>query len=277
MNNIDSHFSLRPKKRFGQHFLISPTVLSGILRLAEITSDDVVVEIGAGTGNLTAALAGRTGRLLALELDRDLIGPLRQRFADRPHVDVIHADALTFDFDQLPPAIKVVANLPYGTAVPILTRLLSLRSRLHCAVTMLQREVAERLYAQAGTKAYGSLTLMTQWYASVEKGFHVPPSAFSPPPKVISTVVRIIPRHTPPVVVQDEARLFQIIQAAFAQRRKTLVNALRHAFPPVDPHALRQLLADNSIAPTRRGETLTLDEFARLSTALQQLLPLDKG
>jgi 16S rRNA (adenine1518-N6/adenine1519-N6)-dimethyltransferase len=277
MNDIDSHFSLRPKKRFGQHYLISPTVLSGILRLAEVTSDDVVVEIGAGTGNLTDALAGRAGRLLALELDRDLIGPLRQRFADRPHVDIIHTDALTFDFGQLPPAIKVVANLPYGTAVPILTRLFILRSRLRCAVTMLQREVAERLYAKAGTKAYGSLTLMTQWYVSVEKGFHVPPSAFSPPPKVMSTVVRMIPHHTPPAVVQDEAWLFRIIQAAFAQRRKMLVNALRHEFPPVDPHALRQLLAGNSIAPTRRGETLTLDEFARLSTALQRLLPMDTG
>ena len=105
---------------------------------------------------------------------------------------------------------------------------------------------------------------MTQWYATVEKGFHVPPSAFSPPPKVMSTVVRIIPRHTPPVAVQDEAWLFRIIHAAFAQRRKMLVNALRHEFPPVDPHHLRQILADNGIAPTRRGETLTLDEFARL-------------
>src|SRR5688572_5774529 len=103
MHDVNSHFSLRPKKRFGQHFLISPTVLSGILRLAEITAEDVVVEIGAGTGNLTDALAGRAGRVLALELDRDLIGPLRQRFADRPHVDIIHTDALTFDLGQLPP------------------------------------------------------------------------------------------------------------------------------------------------------------------------------
>ncbi len=277
MNDVNSHFSLRPKKRFGQHFLISPTVLSGILRLAEITSEDVVVEIGAGTGILTEALAGRAGRLFALELDRDLIGPLRQRFADRPHVAIIHADALTFDFGQLPPAIKVVANLPYGTAVPILTRLLTWRSRMRCGVTMLQREVAERLYAKAGTKAYGSLTLVTQWYATVEKGFNVPPSAFSPPPKVMSTVVRIIPRPTPPVTVQDEAWLFRIIQAAFAQRRKMLVNALRHEFPPADPHHLRQILADNGIAPTRRGETLTLDEFARLGDALQRLLPTDKG
>jgi 16S rRNA (adenine1518-N6/adenine1519-N6)-dimethyltransferase len=276
MNEIDSHLRLRPKKRFGQHFLTSPTVLSGILRFAEITSEDVVVEIGAGTGNLTEALAARAGQLFALELDRDLIGPLRQRFAARPHVDIIQADALNFDFGQLPPALKVVANLPYGTAVPILSRLLIQCSGLHSAVIMLQREVAERLYAKAGTKAYGSLTLMTQWYASVEKGFHVPPSAFSPPPKVMSTVVKMIPHHTPPAVIQDEAWLFRIIQAAFAQRRKMLVNALRHEFPPIDPSALRQLLADNSITPTRRGETLKLDEFVRLSTALQRLLPMDK-
>jgi 16S rRNA (adenine1518-N6/adenine1519-N6)-dimethyltransferase len=277
MNDASHHFGPRPKKRFGQHFLISPTVLSGILRLAELTSEDVVVEIGAGTGTLTEALASRAARLLALELDRDLIAPLRQRFADRPHVEIIHADALTFDFDQLPSPLKVVANLPYGTAVPILTRLLSWRSHLRCAVTMLQREVAERLYARAGTKAYGSLTLLTQWYATVAKGFHVPPSAFSPPPKVMSTVVRITPRPTPPVAVQDEAWLFRIIQAAFAQRRKMLVNALRHEFQTVDPHLLRQILADSGIAPTRRGETLTLDEFAQLADALQRRLPISKG
>ncbi len=267
-------FAPHPKKRFGQHFLVSPTILSGILRLAELTPDDVVVEIGAGTGTLTEAVASRVGRLLALELDRDLIAPLQQRFADRPQVEIVHADALTFDFDQLPIPIKVVANLPYGTAVAILTRLLSQRSRLRCAVIMLQREVAERLYASPGTKAYGSLTLMTQWYASVDKGFHVPPSAFSPPPKVMSTVVRIIPRPTPSVAVQDEACLFRIIHAAFAQRRKTLTNALRHALPLIEPAILRQTIEHSGIVPSRRGETLSLDEFARLSDALQPMLPL---
>jgi 16S rRNA (adenine1518-N6/adenine1519-N6)-dimethyltransferase len=190
--------SPRPKKRFGQHFLVSHTVLAGILRLAELGPDDVVVEIGAGTGTLTEALAGRVGRLVALELDRDLIAPLRQRFAERPQVEILHADALTFDFEQLPAPFKAVGNLPYGTAVAILTRLLSQRPRVSCAVVMLQREVAERLYARAGTKAYGGLTLLTQWYASVDKGFHVPPSAFSPPPKVMSTVLRITPARPLP-------------------------------------------------------------------------------
>ena len=277
MNDVSHRLPPRPKKRFGQHFLISPTILKGILRLAELTPEDVVVEIGAGTGTLTDVLAGRSGRILALELDRDLLPPLRRRFADRPHVEILHADALTFDFDQLSAPIKVVANLPYGTAVAILTRLLNRRSRLRCAVVMLQRELAERLYARAGTKAYGSLTLLTQWHATVEKGFHVPPSAFSPPPKVMSTVVRIIPRPTPPVAVRDEAWLFRIIHAAFAQRRKTLANALRHEFPLIAPHLLRQTMDDSGIAPIRRGETLTPDEFARLSDALQRILPVHRG
>jgi 16S rRNA (adenine1518-N6/adenine1519-N6)-dimethyltransferase len=167
--------------------------------------------------------------------------------------------------------IKVVANLPYGTAVAILTRLLRQRSCLRSAVIMLQREVAERLYASPGTKAYGSLTLLTQWYATVDKGFHVPPSAFSPPPKVMSTVVRITPRQTPPVAVQDEACLFRLIHAAFAQRRKTLANALRQALPSIEPAILRQTLEHNGIAPSRRGETLTLNEFAQLSDAFQPL------
>jgi 16S rRNA (adenine1518-N6/adenine1519-N6)-dimethyltransferase len=270
-------FTPRPKKRFGQHFLSSPTILAGILQLAELAPDDVVVEIGAGTGTLTEALASRVGRLLALELDRDLIAPLRQRFADRPQVEIIHADALTFDFDQLPASIKVIANLPYGTAVAIMTRLLNRRSPLRCAVVMLQREVAERLYARPGTKAYGSLTLLTQWYATVDKGFHVPPSAFSPAPKVMSTVVRIMPRMTPPVAVQDAACLFGIIHAAFGQRRKTLANALRPGFQPIEPAILRQTLENCGIAPSRRGETLTLDEFARLSDALQRMLLLHRA
>jgi 16S rRNA (adenine1518-N6/adenine1519-N6)-dimethyltransferase len=274
---VSHNFSPRPKRRFGQHFLVSSTILNGILRLSELTPEDTVVEIGAGTGTLTDALASRVGRLLALELDRDLIAPLRQRFADRPHVEIVHADALTFDLDQLPAPIKVVANLPYGTAVAILLRLLNQRSRLRCAVIMLQREVAERLYARPGTKAYGSLTLLTQWYASVDKGFHVPPSAFSPAPKVMSTVVRIIPRPAPPVAVQDEDCLFRIIHAAFAQRRKTLANALRHEFQSIEPAILRQTIENGGIVPSRRGETLTLDEFAHLSNALQRILSIPRG
>jgi 16S rRNA (adenine1518-N6/adenine1519-N6)-dimethyltransferase len=266
--------TLRPKKRFGQHFLVSPTVLTGILRLAELGPDDVVLEIGAGTGTLTAALAGQGGRLLALELDRELIPALRQRFAGKPQVEIVHADALAFDFDQLPTPLTVVANLPYATAVAIVTRLLSQRSRLRRAVIMLQREVAERLYASPGSKAYGSLTLQTQWYARVEKGFHVPPAAFSPQPKVMSTVVRITPHPTPPLTVRDEACLFRTIRAAFAQRRKTVANALRHALPSIEAAVLRQILNDSHITPTRRGETLTLAEFVRLSDALQAVLAL---
>lgn len=265
-------FSPRPKKRFGQHFLVSPTILTGILRLAELTPDDVVLEVGAGTGVLTEALAGRVRRLLALELDRELIMPLRQRFADRTHVEIIHADALTFDWAQLPKPVKVVANLPYGTAVAILTRLLTACTGLDSAVIMVQREVAERLYALPATKSYGSLTLLTQWYARVEKGFHVPPSAFSPPPKVRSTVVKITPRPAPPVTVNDTALLFRVIHAAFAQRRKMLVNALRHAFPSFEPVTLRQTLEHAGIAATRRGETLTLPEFAHLADALQPFI-----
>jgi 16S rRNA (adenine1518-N6/adenine1519-N6)-dimethyltransferase len=132
--------------------------------------------------------------------------------------------------------------------------------------------VAERLYALSGTKSYGSLTLLTQWHARVEKGFHVPPSAFSPPPKVSSTVVKITPRPAPPVTVGDTALLFRVIHAAFAQRRKMLINALRHAFPSFDPATLRQTLERAGIVATRRGETLTLPEFAHLADAMQPFI-----
>ncbi len=264
---------VRPKKRFGQHFLISPTVLDGILRMAELTSDDMVLEIGAGTGTLTEALASRVRRLLAIELDRELIMPLRRRFARQPQVEIIHADALQFDFAPLDEPVKVVANLPYSTAVPILMRLLRAASSLRLAVVMLQREVAERLCAMPGTKAYGGLTVIAQWYAVVEKGFNVPPSAFSPPPKVISTVVKLTPRPQPPVPVDDEDWLFRVIRGGFGQRRKTLVNALGAAFPrQVEPHVLRQILAKVGIDARRRGETLTLVEYARLADALREAL-----
>jgi 16S rRNA (adenine1518-N6/adenine1519-N6)-dimethyltransferase len=262
---------VRPKKRFGQHFLVSPTVLDGILRTAELTSDDMVLEIGAGTGTLTEALAGRVRRLVAIELDRELILPLRQRFARQPQVKIIQANALQFDFARLDEPVKVVANLPYSTAVPILIHLLKAASSLRLAVVMLQREVAERLCAKPGTKAYGSLTLMAQWYAAVEKGFNVPPSAFSPPPKVISTVVKLTPRPQPPVPVADEEWLFRVIRGGFGQRRKTLVNALGAALRRrVEPHRLRQILAKAGIDAGRRGETLTLVEYARLADTLRE-------
>jgi 16S rRNA (adenine1518-N6/adenine1519-N6)-dimethyltransferase len=263
----------RPKKRFGQHFLISPGVLAGILRLAELTPEDVVLEIGAGTGTLTEALAGRVRRLIALELDRELVDHLQRRFARTPHVQILQADALTFDWASLPAPFKVVANLPYGTAVAILLRLLPERTRLSGAVIMVQREVAERLLARPGTKAYGSLTLATQWYASVTKGFDVPPAAFSPPPKVRSTVVKVLPRAAPPAAVVDERLLFRVIRAAFAQRRKTLANALRREFTGFEPEHLRQILAQLGIDPSRRGETLTLHEFARLTEAIRAHSP----
>lgn len=267
-------FRPRPKKRFGQHFLTNPGILNGILRLAELTPDDVVLEIGAGTGTLTDALAGRARQVMALELDRELVTYLRQRFAPQPHVEIMQADALTFDWASLPAPIKVVANLPYGTAVAILLRLLPQRTRFTCAVVMVQREVAERLSAQPGTKAYGSLTLVTQWYASVEKGFHVSPAAFAPPPKVRSTVVKILPRVTSPLSVADENLLFRVIRAAFAQRRKTLANALRHEFEWRDSGHLQQMLEQIGIVPTRRGETLTLGEFAQLTDAIQEYFPI---
>lgn len=261
---------LRPKKRFGQHFLVSPTVLSGILRLAELTPEDAVLEIGAGTGVLTEALAAGVRRVFALELDRDLIDSLRQRFAHRPHVEIIHADALSFNFHSLDESLTVVANLPYGTAVPILLRLLEMGSQLRMAVVMLQREVAARLRATPGTKAYGTLTLTAQWHATVKKGFNVPPSAFSPRPKVMSAVVKVIPRGAPPVSVQDTAFLFEVIRAAFAQRRKTLFNALGAAFRHwLTSGTLHETLTTVGIDPRQRGETLSLEEFARLADALQ--------
>ena len=256
----------RPRKQLGQHFLAAPRIAQRIVDLAQLRATDRVVEIGPGLGALSALLAPRVRRLWLIEVDPVLADRLRTQFVAQPGVQVVAADVLTVDFRTVlgagEPAV-VVANLPYNIATAVLARLLQSPGCFRRMVLMLQREVAERLRAQPGTKAYGVLAVMTQFAARVQPALRVGPSAFVPRPNVESEVVVIEPLDRPPVPVADAAAFGRVVRTAFNQRRKQLANSLRPLC--TDPGAVLRVAG---IDPTRRPETLTLAEFAALADAL---------
>jgi 16S rRNA (adenine1518-N6/adenine1519-N6)-dimethyltransferase len=265
---------LHPRKARGQHFLVDPRVRDAIVAAAGVGPGSTVVEIGSGTGVLTDALLRAGAAVLAVEVDRDLAAVLRKRLADEARFTLWVADALRFDFathlGEHPArgTIQVVANIPYNITSPLILHLLrypGLFSSFHLTV---QREVAERMGAAPGSKAYGALTLHCQYWATVRRVFSVPRSAFYPAPDVDSTLVRFQLLQEPRVKVASAEHLFGVIRAAFGQRRKMLRNALcRGGWSPA---AVDAALARSGIAGERRGETLALEEFARLCEALPE-------
>ncbi|MFZ5863607.1 MAG: 16S rRNA (adenine(1518)-N(6)/adenine(1519)-N(6))-dimethyltransferase RsmA [Nitrospirota bacterium] len=257
---------LRPRKSLGQCFLTDPRIAEKIVSLGGVDPSDRVVEIGPGRGILTRVLAERAVEVLAIELDPRWSAALREEFAGNARVHVEQADALAYPFEDLAPGFKVIANLPYNISTPILFRLLGLRDRVTLMVLMLQREVVDRLLARPGSKAYGALSVAVAYAADVRKGFAVAAGSFSPRPAVESAVVVITPRGQPAIVVRDEPTLMRVIRAAFAHRRKVLANALTDegfAKP-----AVIAALQESRIDPTRRGETLSLEEFGWLADAV---------
>ncbi len=248
----------RPRKRFGQHFLTDRHYLERIVAAIAPAGSDAMVEIGPGTGLLTERLAGRVGELHVVEIDRDLAAGLRDRFDTQ--LTVHEADALEFDFAALPQALRVVGNLPYNVSTPILFRVAALAERIRDCTFMLQKEVVDRMVAAPDTADYGRLSVMLQYRFAMESLFDVPPGAFTPPPKVDSSVVRMVPLGAGRALARDEEALARIVAAAFSQRRKTLRNAVR-AF--VAPAAFER----TGIDPGRRGETLSVREFIALADA----------
>ncbi len=252
----------------GQNFLTDASVLMGIVDAANLGPTDGVLEIGPGAGTLTRALSERAGAVLALELDRRLAPVLAETLADRDNITVIWEDALRADIPALieayMPGLRpvVCANLPYQITSPILERLLT--SGLFAGITvMVQKEVAERLGAQPGTKAYGSFSVFVQAHARVSVCFDVSPGSFTPAPKVTSAVVSLQPDPKP-----VSALFFRVVRAAFGQRRKTLTNALTAAFP-LDRVRIADALTRAGVSPMARGETLDLDAFDRVAQTLQ--------
>lgn len=267
------HFTFQ--KKYGQNFLIDPNVLDRVIRAAAITAEDCVLEIGPGIGTMTQCLAERAGKVVAVEIDRNLIPILEETLASYPNVTVINEDILKLDLRQLSRdmwegrPVKVVANLPYYITTPIVMGLLEGDALLHSITVMVQREVADRMQAGPGTKDYGALSLAVQYYAKPEIVANVPPNCFMPRPNVGSAVIRLTRYEEPPVQVSDEKKLFALIRASFNQRRKTLCNSLGNAAGMnVSRERVVWALEQMGLPAAIRGEALTLEQFADLSNLL---------
>lgn len=254
-----------PRKRFGQNFLHDQTVIYNILGSLQAQANEHWVEIGPGQGALTKPLLDKGLRLEVVELDRDLVTWLQKQFAGQPHLTIHSADALNFDFAGLAQAgekLRVIGNLPYNISTPLLFHLLENSNVIEDMTFMLQKEVVDRICAPPGSKTYGRLSIMMQYYCETEFLFEVPPESFEPPPKVTSAIIKLTPHSQPPVIVENLPQLGRIITQAFSQRRKTLRNALRTIIDETD-------LLKLDIDPTRRPETLSLTEFAAISNFIQ--------
>ncbi len=268
---------MRAKKGFGQNFLVDARVVERIIGAFDPRADETVIEIGAGRGALTAHLIAKAGRILAIEFDRDLAYLLKNQFSAHENFQLVECDALRADFCQMiAPArrARVIANLPYNISTAILQRLIAQRNCLTELVLMLQKEVVERMTAPPGRSERGFLSVLVEAYCETEPLFDVEPLSFHPAPKIWSTVVRINIRSRKAVEVRDEKLLWQLVSAGFSQKRKTIFNNLRHA--PEDLRArveqlggTQQLLEAARIVAQRRAETLSLEEWARLSRALE--------
>ncbi len=265
-----SQYYPRPRKALGQNFLTDRNIITKIIAAAQPAPEDCVLEVGPGRGALTDLLAQRVRRLVAVEFDRDLAAILRQRFSDASHVVIHEQDVLKVDFGPLLGAdrFKVVANLPYNISTPVLFRFLEERHRFSKLVVMLQKEVGERLAAPPDCSDYGVLTVLFRQWFEVKREFLVAPGCFHPAPKVESVVISLVPLAQSRVEVGDQSLFERVVKAAFAMRRKTLWNCLKSA-DLLDPPRLEELLAECGIDGRRRGETLDLEEFARLSRQLR--------
>lgn len=266
---------LKFNKAFGQNFLKDDEVLFKIVEAANLKQDDCVLEIGPGMGALTRELAKKAEKVVAVEIDRGLIEPLKEKLADFENVEIINEDILRVDLKKLfeekfrNKTVKVVANLPYYITTPIIMRLLEEKTGICDIVIMIQKEVAERLVATAGSKAYGAISVAVNYYSRPEKIVEVPPHAFVPQPKVWSEVVKLSVYPEPKVKVKNEDMFFALVKGAFGQRRKTLVNAAGN-YPPLktDKETVRQALLKMGINENARGETLSIEQFAELSDLL---------
>ena len=263
------------QKKYGQNFLIEPQVLETNVDAAHIQADDCVLEIGPGIGTMTQYLAEQAREVVAVEIDKALIPILQDTLSEYPNVTIINEDILKVDLEKLVKEkndgrpVKVVANLPYYITTPIIMQLFESHVPLHSITIMVQTEVAQRMQVGPGTKDYGALSLAVQYYSRPEIITHVPPTCFIPRPNVGSTVIRLTRYEKPPVEAADESFLFSLIRASFNQRRKTLVNGLSNASGlNLSKAQITEALEQMGLPANVRGETFTLEQFARLSELL---------
>jgi len=259
---------LRLNKRLGQHHLVDAQVLWRFIERSQFAAGETVVEIGAGLGALTETLAQRVGRVIALEVDQRFCALLATRMAAASHVEVRCQDVLAFSWASVE-NVTVVGAIPYHITSPIIVSLCDARHAIRRVILIMQQEVAQRLLAAPGTKTYGRLSVLGQYGWQITQLFDVPRSAFFPQPVVDSCCVQLLARDRPPVAVEDETFFFDVVKAAFSQRRKTLVNCLSHE-PLIDlpRKALETILQPLDIPTTIRGERLSLEQFAKLANAL---------
>lgn len=269
--HIVKTFGIHMSKKLGQNFLIDGNVVDGIVSAAKVLEGEPILEIGPGIGTLTQGLAEAGAEVTAVELDRRLIEVLGKTLEGYGNVKVIHGDILKIDISREinKEKYKVVANLPYYITTPIIMKFLEERLPVELLVTMVQKEVAQRMVAKPGGKDYGALSVAVQYYTEPEIMFIVPPQAFIPAPAVESAVIRCTVRSAPPVELVSEKMFFRVVKAAFAQRRKTLANGLKAA--GLNKEDLEQVLAQAGVDGGRRGEQLSLDEFAAIANAWSKL------
>jgi len=264
-------------KKFGQNFLVDKNVLDKILSAADLTPEDLVLEIGAGMGTLTVELAKRAKKVVSIEIDKKLIPVLTETLEAHENVSLINDDVLKIDLREIVDDhfgdrdFKVVANVPYYISTPIIMLFSESNLRLTKMVLLLQKEVAQRIVARPGGKDYGILSLAVQYRMMPEIIDHVPPTVFLPPPKVESAIIMLERRLHPQVLVKDEKILFELIKAGFAQRRKRILNAFAARFPlDKTKQEILSILDLAGIDPNRRGETLTIEEYARVADIIMK-------
>lgn len=268
LKKYDFHF----QKKFGQNFLIDTYVLEKIIDSAGVTKDDFVLEIGPGIGTMTQYLCERAREVMAVEIDDKLIPILADTLSAYDNVTVVNEDILKLDIDQIArehnagKPIKVVANLPYYITTPIIMGLFESHVPVDSITVMVQKEVADRMQTGPGSKDYGALSLAVQYYAKPEIVANVPPNCFMPRPKVGSAVIRLTRHQNPPVTAKDEKLMFRIIRASFNQRRKTLANGLKNSQElNYTKEQVEAAISECGLPLNIRGETLTLEQFAKLS------------
>ena len=269
---VISKYPFAFQKKFGQNFLIDPHVLDKIICSADITGEDCVIEIGPGIGSVTQALIENAGKVISIEIDDQLIPILTEQFGACPNFKLIHKDVLKVDLKKLieeeSPSrkVKVVANLPYYITTPIIMALLENELNIESITVMVQKEVADRLASKPGSKQYGAITVSVNYFSETYLVANVPRNCFMPRPNVDSAVIQLKLHDKPPVQVGNTKQLFRIIKAAFLLRRKTLLNTLAaHGELGIEKEKLKELLDESGIGAQTRGETLSIEDFARLS------------
>lgn len=274
---IIKKYGFKMTKSLGQNFLINENILDKIIESADISSDDVVLEIGTGIGTLTQRLCKNAKKVIAVEIDKNLIPILNETLSDYDNITIINKDILKTDINEelknlsVNQKIKVVANLPYYITTPIIMKVLEDKVNVDCMVLMLQKEVADRMNATPSTKDYGSLSIAVQYYCDTDIVCKVPKSSFIPEPNVDSLVLKLVVNEKRKVEINDEELFFKIVRGSFSKRRKTILNSLSNYEDLGDKDKIQKLLEISEIDSKRRGETLSIYEFANLAKNYEKL------